>query len=693
MTIRKCMLLAGISFLLLFGCSSSDRPADSGSGPAVLTEVHIPASPEQLDAEGDAALAEADQAVEQILVASPRTFANTVVALNDILYEVDKAWEEQQLLMDASPDPTLREAAQQAYLETDAWETELFFNAELYQAIEEGAAASASLNEEEARLLERLRRDFRENGIDLPPADRQELQATLLRINELETEFNNNVTDYDVPTVFSPGELADLPASSLTLFDRDSDGNYLMDPRIYAHFSAISTFASDEAVREKAYRAYRSVAKDVNPAILAEIVRLRAKKARLLGYATYADAVLQDRMAETADTALGFLAELSSGLESRFQEEQQNLLRLKIRETGGAAAKLNQWDIAYYERLFMNEQFDFDPDAYKRYFSLENTLEGMFSFYEQLFAIEIRPGTPAADGLWQEDVRFYRVDDAASGEPLGTFYLDLYPRAGKYNHFATGDLAGSNTLPDGTRERPVAYILGNWPAPTETAPSLLSFYEVRTLFHEFGHVMHKLLSQSRYFMLSGTKVPRDFVEVPSQLMEMALRQQSVLDLFAVDYQNPDDRLPPDFPEKMAAASRAFTGIDTQGQIAYAMFDLILHTRFGENDPVDTAAVGREALADYFLPAADDTDWTAQFTHITGGYDAGYYGYQWSLAIGYDLLTVFQQSDQGFLDPELGEKLRQEIYARGSSRDENASVRAFLGRDWNLDAYLQYLKGN
>lgn len=679
----------------LAGCnpqeSGQDPETDPGNDAAadiVLNTIVFPATPDELLADCDEALIRAEDAVLEIIDTEIKTFANTVAALNNALYELRKSYGLFFLIGEVAVDPGLREAASQATQEISEWKAAVYHDEDLYAALEEVAFSRPDLAGEQFLLLNDFLRSFRRKGIDLPVADRMVLEEIMSRINALEREFATNVTNFDTAVDFFPGELEGLPPSALNLLEEDGEGGYLMDPRIAAEYNAVIEFAVSESTRQTAWKAYYSVAREDNPAILEEIIRLRAEKARLLGYETHADFVTEEKMVGSAAAAITFLEDMGDGLAQRVGLENRELLALKIRETGDADAVLEPWDTAYYQRLRISEEYDLDQEAMKEYFSLGNCLQGMFEVFSESFGIEIVE-RPAAEGhAWHGDIRFFQVNDAASGDPLGTFYLDLYPREGKYTHFATCFVKGANTFADGTRERPVAVLVGNWLEPGEDTPSLLSFFEVKTLFHEFGHVMNALLLDARYHELNENSL--DFVEVHSQIAEQWLSDQAVLDRFAVSYRDPAETIPPDFLEKQLAVDRADIFFP-QSIVSRGLTDLFLHTRFDEDDPIDVVGEANHTLARYRqLPVPEDTAWIARFTHLTGGYDAGYYGYLWAYAIAYDLASRFRESPDGFLDPTLGRQLREQIYEPGQSRDEDASVAAFLGREWSGDAYLEYL---
>jgi len=680
------ILVCCLVVILVAGCDFLE--SNSNSTGITLNTLSFPETPEALLAECDAAIKTADEEIAVILATERKTFRNTVHAVNDVLHGQDKRWGLSFTVSDLSTDAALRDAAREASLKYAAWNRQVFYNGELYDALRKAAANTITLAGEDRRLFENIIKEFERNGIALNFADRRVLEEIENRIEVLETEFQRNVTNFNQPVHFSAGELEGLPSSALNALDPDPEGGYWMDPRLDSHYGPVIGFAVNEAARRKAYVAYFSVAARENPPILEELVQLRAKKAGILGYDTHADFVLANRMAKTTDTAIDFLQNLSDRLEGKFQQENQTLLDLKIIDTNNPDAVLHPWDLDFYKRLYTETHFDLDEEAMKKYFSMENCLEGMFDIFEEVFGLVIVARNLRPEELWHEDVRLFQVNDAATGDPLGLFYLDLYPREGKYTHFATSFTYLGNTYSDGRSERPTAVLFGNWPEPKDETPSLLSFYEVETLFHEFGHVLNMMLMQPRYSRLWANAW--DFVEIPSQMAEQWVSEQSVLDRFAVNYQERADRLPDDFMEKKKAARQAFIANWPRGILSRAMTDLELHTRFTENDAIDVVQVGNDIRARYYLPIPGDTAWIARFTHLVGGYDAGYYSYLWSLAIVYDLADAFEHSSHGFMDPALGLRLRQEIYEPGAGRDEADSVTAFLGRDWNIDAWLKHL---
>jgi thimet oligopeptidase len=313
----------------------------------------------------------------------------------------------------------------------------------------------------------------------------------------------------------------------------------------------------------------------------------------------------------------------------------------------------------------------------------------MFDLYQAIFHIRIRE-VSGTYYRWAPGVTLHVVSDAYTDAPLGAFYLDMFPREGKYNHFAQFGLIDGKRLADGRYQRPVAALVCNFPPPQQDKPSLLSHDEVETLFHEFGHALHTILTQAEFVRFSGTSVPRDFVEAPSQMLENWIWDKRVLDGFAADYRDTSKKIPADIIAKMKAAKLATIACHYRRQLSFGLLDMALHAGVKAGEKVDSLKITNRALSDVFLPVLPDTAFIAGFGHMAGGYDASYYGYAWADAIAQDMATEFEKAPGGFFDAQVGRRLRDEIYAPGGSRDVNESIERFLGRPRSLEPFLKYL---
>jgi Zn-dependent oligopeptidase len=426
-----------------------------------------------------------------------------------------------------------------------------------------------------------------------------------------------------------------------------------------------------------------------NVPLMNEIVGLRRQIAAKLGYASWADYQTETKMVKNAATAIDFMQRLKTGLQPKLDGELRELAELKRRDTGDPRAQINLWDWRYYANQLKKEKYTVDAEALRVYFPYARTLRGMFDIYETIFGLRI---VELAGGYykWQADLKLYGVTDARTGQPLGAFYLDMFPRDGKYNHFAQFPIIPGKRLPDGRYQRPIAALICNFPPPAPGKPSLLSHEEVETLFHEFGHAMHTLLSTAELNRFSGTSVPGDFVEAPSQMLENWIWDKRVLDSFAADYREPTKKIPQAIIAQLKAAKLATIGAHYRRQLSFGLLDMALHASPRSNEPIDCVKLTNPVLSDVFLPVVEGTSFIAGFGHMAGGYDASYYGYAWADAIAQDLATEFEKAPGGFLDPDVGRRLRDEIYAPGGARDVNESIERFLGRAWSIQPFLKHL---
>ncbi|HVV72229.1 MAG TPA: M3 family metallopeptidase, partial [Verrucomicrobiae bacterium] len=380
-----------------------------------------------------------------------------------------------------------------------------------------------------------------------------------------------------------------------------------------------------------------------------------------------------------------FLERLDKGLQPKFDAELAEYRQLKVKETGDPNARVQVWDWRYFSNQLKKEKYDIDAEQLRVYFPYQRVLDGMFSIYQRIFGLKFQRVDPPYK--WVNDLQLYAVSDAKTGEPMGLFYLDMFPREGKFNHFAEFGLIEGKRLDDGRYQRPTVALICNFPSPGKDTPSLLSHSDVETLFHEFGHAMHSILTRAKYSRFSGTSVPRDFVEAPSQMLENWVWDKRVLDSFAADYRDPSKKIPPEILAKLKEARLATEGTRYRRQLSFGLTDLKLHTEIHDGNAKDALPLSNKILSEVFLPMAPDTAFVAYFGHLVG-YDAGYYGYAWADAIAADMATVFERAPDGYYDQAAGHRLRTEIYEPGDSRDVNVSIEKFLGRKRSLEPFLK-----
>ena len=412
---------------------------------------------------------------------------------------------------------------------------------------------------------------------------------------------------------------------------------------------------------------------------------LRNKIALRLGYKSWADYQTEIKMAKSGAGAEKYINDLISGTQPKFDGEVAELRKLKAAETNDPNAQIKLWDFRYYQNQLKKQKYAVDTEALRVYFPFQKTLEGMFTIYQNIFGLKF--DRIAVPQKWIDDLQLYAVTDAATGEPLGMFYLDMFPREGKFNHFAQFEIVGGKLMPDGKYQRPTVALLCNFPPPSEGKPSLLTHGDVETLFHEFGHALHSIVTRAKYSRFAGTNVPGDFVEAPSQMLQNWVWDKKVLDTFAADYRDPSKTIPAETIEKLKEAKLATVGVFYRRQFAFASLDLALHGPHPEGQPYDCVAISNPILERVFLPIAPETTFVSYFGHLNG-YDAGYYGYAWADAIAADMATVFESAKEGYLDKQAGLRLRHDIYEPGDSREITQSIEKFLARKQSVQPFLK-----
>lgn len=636
-------------------------------------------------------IAAANAALDKIGQLQPGevNFNNTVRALDDVNYSISLTENRLDIIKETSPDAAMRDAATDQIKTLDEWEVGLDYREDVYRAMKTYADTHPKLAGEDAKLLKETMRDYWRAGLGLPKEQRDEVEALRKKLSGLTTDFETHVTEAQQKLTFTKAELEGVPEDFLSQNGvNNGDGTYSVMANITWHYLTVMENAKNENTRLKLQTARDNLAKEQNVPLLQQILVIRDTLAHKLGYKTWADYVIEVKMAKTGAQAEDFLEQLKVGLQPKFDAELAEFRALKIRETGDPNAQIHLWDWRYYANMLKKEKYTVDEEALKVYFPYQNALEGMFRIYQRIFGLKFQRLDPPYK--WVSDLQLYAVSDSATGEPLGCFYLDMFPREGKYNHFAQFGIIEGKLLADGKYQRPTVALICNFPSPQEGKPSLLEHEDVVTLFHEFGHAMHSILTRAKYSRFSGTSVPGDFVEAPSQMLENWPWDKKVLDSFAADYRDPSKKIPESILDQLKAAKLAIEGTYYRRQLSFGLTDLALHTQIHADNAQEAVPLSNKIEGDTFLPEPPDTAWVAYFGHIMGGYDAGYYGYAWADAIAADMATVFANAPDGFFDVQAGHRLRKEIYEMGDSRDVEISVEKFLGRKRSIEPFLKKL---
>jgi len=453
----------------------------------------------------------------------------------------------------------------------------------------------------------------------------------------------------------------------------------------YPHLFPITKRCRVPETRRQMVTASQAKCMEENTPILEELIQLRQKQAELLGYKNHAAYILEERMAKKPEDVSNFLVDLSKKLNPLWSQEREDMLKMKKEECEKYGyeytGKMDFWDFRYYMNQVEEKVYAVDQNELRQYFPLEKVTSGLLHIYQILLGLTFTQEPDAA--TWHEDVKLYRINDTASNELLGYCFLDLYPRDGKFGHAAIFPLQPTCVVANGERQVAVCAMMCNFTKPTKDKPALLDHSEVETFFHEFGHVMHHICSRATYAMFAGTRVERDFLEAPSQMLENWVWEKEPLTLMSGHYQN-GATLPDEMVEKLQKSRKANAGGFNLRQIVLASFDQAIHTR-GE---ADTKAFFAKTYVDVMgIEPIPNTNMPANFGHLAGGYDAQYYGYLWSEVFSMDMYTS-RFKKEGILDPAVGMDYRMKILQPGGSKDAAVLLKNFLGRDPTSEAFLR-----
>lgn len=635
----------------------------------------------------EALLHDARAKIAEISVAKgPPTYASTLGKLEDATERLEVAMTVVGHLESVTSHPELREAYNKVKPEVSAFHAGIPLDAGLYAALRALAQSPEAklLTPTEARFLERTLDDFRRSGAELDAAGKKRLEALTREFAEVTLKFSQNVLDATAAwelLIDDRAKLAGLPESAIEAAEDSAKQKGLKGYRFTLQAPsviAVMTYLDDPAIREQVWRAFNGRATAApwdNRPLIGRILELRREKARLLGYQDFADLVLADRMAKTGARAREFIDDLAVRTRRSFEEENRALSAFR----GGPLAP---WDVAYWAEKQRIAKYDFDSEALRPYFPLDRVVSGLFLTVQRLYGIEVvaAPELPT----WSPSVQAYRVKDA-DGTTLGSFYADFFPREEKRGGaWMNGLITG---LP--TRGAPhVGLICANVSPPTGGKPALLTHDEVETLFHEFGHLLHHLLSRVEVRSLAGTNVAWDFVELPSQIMENWCWEREALDLFGRHYET-GERIPEELFQKMTAARTYRAANAMMRQLGFATVDLALHVAYDQQRDGDVLAYARDVMQ-RFSPAALPADYgfIASFSHLFSSevaYAAGYYSYKWAEVLDADAFTRFKA--QGVFNREVGRAFRQNVLERGNAAEASELYRGFMGRDPDLDALL------
>ena len=653
------------------------------------------ATPERVRQFCEERLAAADAAKAELVTAkAQRTTLASLPIFDRITAELDAVANVASLLRSVHPGEAVRKAAEECEQKAADAATKLSLDRGVFDALFEGKGSAGTLDaalgkmsldgadEATRQLARRALRDFRRAGVDKDEATRERIRKLQEELVVIGQSFDANIRN-DVRTIkLDPSQLAGLPEDWIRAHAPGPDGKVAVTtdyPDLYPFMS----YAKDGEARRQLYVASKSRAVPANLEVLKQLLVKRHELAKILGYDSWASFVTEDKMIGSAKAAREFVEKIAAAAEPRMKQDYATLLA-RTKKDDPKATRVEDWERMYYEDRVQAEEYRFDAQAVRPYFEYGRVKEGLFSVTSSMFGLRYERAKDAA--TWHPDVEVWDVFDARNAtQRIGRFYLDMHPREGKYKHAAmfpvvTG-IAGT--------QAPEAALVCNFTAPKPGAPALLEHDDVKTFFHEFGHLLHHLLGgHQKWAGVSGIRTEWDFVEAPSQMLEEWVWDLTTLRTFAKHHET-GEPIPADVVTRMRAAADFGKGLQVRHQMYYASLSLSLYDR----DPagLDTTKLSRDLQNRYSaFPYVDGTYMEASFGHLDG-YSAIYYTYMWSLVIAKDLFSAFRK--QGLLDPGIAAKYREEVLAPGGSRDAEKLVEGFLGRKPAFEAYESWLNEN
>ena len=624
----------------------------------------------------------------------PRTYHDVLLALDKMTEPLDFAMAVTRHLEAVVTTPEMRAAHNAVQGPVSMFYTSIPLDANLWDAVKavNQSREADHLPAVHGRFLKKTVTGFRRAGADLDAEGKRKLESLDVELTKATTKFSENVLDSTNAYEFwitDERQLAGLPESARIAARESAKSKGREGWRLTLQgpsYVAAMTYLDDRSIRQQLWQAYNSRATSGeydNRALTSEILRLRREKAQLLGYRDFADLVLEERMAHSGEQAQAFLEDLRRKTQVYFEKENESLAEIG-RSLG--TAEVFPWDVGYLAEKQRQALYEFDEEDLRPYFELNRVVAGMFDIFSRILNVKVieESGVPG----WDPEVKYYRVEDGCSGELLGGFYTDWFPRENKRG----GAWMDSLIIGNPEEGRPhLGLMCGNLTPPVEEMPSLLTHREVETIFHEFGHLLHHTLSRVPVRTLSGTNVPWDFVELPSQIMENWCMEREALQLFARHYKT-GEGIPEELFEKMKRA-RTFRSANTQmRQLGFGMTDLKLHREYDTARAGDVLAYARDVLSQFApAPLPEDYGMIASFTHLFASpiaYGAGYYSYKWAEVLDADAFTRFKR--EGIFNTATGEDYRRHILERGDSEDPAQLYREFMGRDPDASALLERL---
>ncbi|MBS5525729.1 MAG: M3 family metallopeptidase [Alistipes sp.] len=638
----------------------------------------------------DAAIACSRAEVEAI-VKNPKkpTFGNTIVALErqgELLNRISGLFFN---LLEADSSDEMQEIAQRVQPKLTELSNDISLDPELFARVKYVYEHPGRLKKEDKKLLENTYKGFARSGAALSDADKELYRQYSSELSALTLQFGQNAlaaTNAFTLNITDPKVVAELPAFVKEGMAAEAKARGEKGWTVtlqYPSYLPFMTYSSNRALKEKLWRASGSKAlggEYDNTGIVKKIVNTRLKMANLLGYKCYADYVLENRMAENTKTVNDFLAELLA--ETKSYADADYRMVADYAASLGFEGELMPWDWAYYTEKYKDEKYALNDELVKPYLKLENVKKGVFMLANKLYGLNFTPNEKIA--VYHPDVTAYDVTDA-DGRFMAVLYLDFFPRASKRSGAWMTEFRGTK-IEDGKETRPLVSLVMNFTKPTETTPSLLTFDEMETFLHEFGHALHGMLGEGKYESLTGTSVYRDFVELPSQIMENWATEKEFLDLWAVHYET-GEPIPAEIVDRIVAAQNYLAAYANVRQLSFGMTDMAWHTLTepfdGDVEQFEVASMAPTQV----MPVIAGTAMAPSFGHIfSGGYAAGYYGYKWAEVLEADAFSLFKE--KGIFSREVASSFRDNILSKGGTEHPMKLYERFRGHKPETKALIE-----
>ncbi len=610
-----------------------------------------------------------------------RTTGNTLIALDNIGYFLSDLSMKLGLLASTSIDENARNVANEESEKLSNYSSSLFLNEKLYNAVKQYASTSEAktLSPNRNKFLKEAIISFEKNGMKLDNSGRKQLQELNEKLISFGIKFDKNIAISRDSLEFSEIELSGVPENTKQPWKRNN-GKYTVVIN-GPNYNEVMSNANNSLTRKTMLLHYNNRAYPANITVLDSLFYYRNEYAKLLGFKSYAAYAVIDKMAKTPATVWDFENDLIGKLTPYVTMQMNELKSLKKKLNPYESDTIFDWDMSYYRKKLLDTKYKLNTDEVKEYFEMNNTLEGMFKVYEMLFSIKIKELKNMP--VWFSKVKSYEM--FKEGKKIGTFYLDLYPRANKYTHFACFPIS-QYRIANGKEVYPVSALICNFPEGTTEQPSLLYHNDVVTLFHEFGHLVHSMLGRSDLASQSPFAVKGDFTEAPSQFLENWVWEYESLKMFAKHYKT-GKVLPKSLFDKMKQTQLVGIALQYIRQVYFGVLDFTYEDKYDSIKGRDITEVSRDLNAMRQVPFVDGSHMICSFGHLNG-YAANYYGYLWSKVYAEDMFSLFKKN--GVMDVKTGLSYRKNILEKASTIEEKDMLKNFLGREPNSEAFLRSL---